>query len=178
MRVLFYTTAKEWSATQRVMVTAARGLIAREHVATIACCAGSAVEATAQAEGIETVTIDGDSSAAGGAWDLRKTLAERFVEVAIVTNERDQLVVSSAMRLASRGSVLRRLEPFEKFEMQRSGKLALKLATAGLIVATDREIKEGGTPRWTIPMHVAPLGIDAAHYDEIEPADRSDLDAP
>jgi glycosyltransferase involved in cell wall biosynthesis len=175
MRVLFYTTASAWSATQRVMLTVARGLSLRGHGVMIACCAGSAVEATAQAEGIETVAVDGDSSTAGGAWDLRKTLAEKFVEVAIVTNERDQLVVSSAMRLASRGCVLRRLQPFEKFEVQRSGKLALKFATAGLIVSTEREIKEGGVPGWTIPMLVAPIGIDAATYDEIEPADRADI---
>ena len=178
MRVLFYTTASEWSATQRVMLTAARGLVARGHVVTIACCSGSAVEATAQAEGIETVAIDGESSTAGGAWDLRKTLAEKNVEVAIVTNERDQLLVSSAMRLASRGSVLRRLEPFEKFEVQRAGRLALKFATAGLIVATEREIKEKGVPGWTIPMLVAPIGIDASSYDEIEPADRANIGAP
>jgi glycosyltransferase involved in cell wall biosynthesis len=177
MRVLFYTTVSEWSASQRVMVTVARGLVSRGHSVTVACCAGSAVEATAQAEGIETVAVDAESSTAGGAWVLRKTLAEKFVEVAIVTNERDQLLVSSAMRLASRGCVLRRLEPFEKFEVQRGGKLALKLATAGLIVATDREIKEGGVPGWTIPMHVAPIGIEASTYDEIEPADRADVGA-
>jgi hypothetical protein len=178
MRVLFYTTVSEWTASQRVMVTVARGLASRGHVVTIACCAGSAVEATAQAEGIETVGIDAASSTAGGAWELRKTLAEKFIEVAIVTSERDQLLVSSAMRLASRGCVLRRLEPFERFEVQRSGKLALKLATAGLIVATEREIKDGGVPGWTIPMHVAPLGIDVSTYDEIEPAERADIGAP
>src|SRR5262249_52752285 len=135
MRVLFYTTASEWSATQRVMLTVARGLVSRGHVVVIACCAGSAAETTAQAEGSGTVPVDGESSTAGGAWDLRKILAEKFVEVAIVTSERDQLLVSSAMRLASRGCVLRRLQPFEKFEVQRSGKLALKFATAGLIVS-------------------------------------------
>ncbi len=159
------------------MLTVARGLVARGHVALIACCSGSAVEATAQAEGIDTVAVDGESSTAGGAWDLRKVLAEKFVEVAIVTNERDQLLVSSAMRLASRGCVLRRLQPFEKFEVQRSGKLALKFATAGLIVATEREIKEGGVPGWTIPMLVAPIGIDASTYDEIEPVERADVGA-
>jgi glycosyltransferase involved in cell wall biosynthesis len=177
MRVLFYTTASEWSATQRVMLTAARGLVSRGHVVIIACCGGSAVEATARAEGIETVPVDGESTTAGGAWDLRKILVEKFVEVAIVTSERDQLLVSSAMRLASRGCVLRRLQPFEKFEIQRSGKLALKFATAGLIVATAREIKEGGVPGWTIPMLIAPIGIDASTYDEIEPADRGTIGA-
>src|SRR4051794_16924008 len=98
MRVLFYVTATEWSATQRLIVTAARGLVARGHPVIIACCAGSAVEATAQAEGIETAAIDGESTAAGGAWDLRKVLQDKFVEVAIVNSERDHLIVASAMR--------------------------------------------------------------------------------
>jgi glycosyltransferase involved in cell wall biosynthesis len=178
MRVLFYVAANEWSATQRVIVTAARGLMARGHPVIIACCAGSAVEATAQAEGIETALIDRDWTAAGGAWGLRKTLQEKFIEVAIVTNERDHLIVASAMRFAARGCVLRRVGSFEKLEVLRTGKLALKLATAGVIVSSDRELKEGGLPGWVVPMIVAPLGVDVSNYDAIEPAARADIAAP
>ena len=75
MRVLFYMPSPGWSATERVIMTAARGLVARGHQVTVACCSATPVEATAQAEGVETVLIDGGSSAAGGAWDLRKVLA-------------------------------------------------------------------------------------------------------
>ena len=77
------------------------------------------------------------------------------------------------MRFAARGGVLRRVPSFEKLEMQRSGRLALKLATAGVIVSTERELKEGGLPGWPIPMIVAPLGVDAAAYDAVEPANRA-----
>ncbi len=178
MHVLLYSTASRWSATERVTVTAARGLVERRHQVTIACCPGSAIEATAQAEGLDTAPIDGDATAAGGAWTLRKVLAEKFIELAIVTNERDHLVVASAMRLASRGCVLRRIPSFEKFETARTGKLALKFATAGLIVSTEREVREGGVPGWPIPMIVAPIGIDVSGYDAIEPVARGDIAAP
>jgi glycosyltransferase involved in cell wall biosynthesis len=178
MRVLFYMPVEGWSATERVMMTAARGLVARGHPVTIACCAATPVEATAQAEGVETVTIDGDASTAGGAWDLRRVLQEKFIEVAIVMNERDHLIVASAMRFAARGSVLRRVQSFDKLEIQRSGKLALKMATAGVIVSTERELKEDGLPGWTIPMIVAPIGVDTSAYDAVEPAAREDMAAP
>ena len=178
MRVLFYTAVGEWSATQRLIVTAARGLLTRGHQVTIACCAATPVEATAQAEGIETVAIDGDATAAGGAWDLRKVLQEKFIEVAIVTTERDHLIVASAMRFAARGSVLRRVPSFEKLEVGQSSKLALKMASAGIIVSTERELKEGGLPGWPLPMVVAPLGVDAHIYDAVEPAARLDISAP
>src|SRR5689334_1041042 len=109
MRVLFYMPVSGWSATERVIMTAARGLVARGHHVTVACCAATPLEATAQAEGVETVTIDGEASTAGGAWDLRRVLQEKFIEVAVVMNERDHLIVASAMRFAARGSVLRRV---------------------------------------------------------------------
>jgi glycosyltransferase involved in cell wall biosynthesis len=92
--------------------------------------------------------------------------------------ERDHLIVASAMRFAARGSVLRRIQPFDKLEIQRSGKLALKMATAGLIVSTERELKEDPIPGWSIPMIVAPIGVDASAYDAVEPASRADLAAP
>ena len=178
MRVLFYSPVAGWSATERVLMTAARGLLARGHQVTVACCAGTPLEATAQAEGVETVAVDAASSTPGGAWDLRKVLQEKFIEVAIVTTERDHLIVASAMRFAARGSVLRRVQPFDKMEIQRSGKIALKMATAGLIVSTERELKEDGVPGWSIPMIVAPIGVDASAYDAVEPATRESLAAP
>ncbi len=178
MRVLFYMPGAEWSATERVIMTAARGLAARGHQVFMACCSATPIEATAQAEGVETILIDGGSSAAGGAWDLRKVLQEKFVEVAVVTTERDHLIVASAMRFAARGGVLRRIPSFDKLEMQRSGRFALKLATAGVIVSSERELKEGGLPGWSIPMIVAPIGVDASAYDAVEPAARADISAP
>src|SRR5215217_5004205 len=151
MRVLFYLADKQWSGGARATLVAARGLAARGHQITIACCEDSPLNTLAQAAGVESVAINPSSFAAGDAWDLRKVLHERFVEVVVVGSERDQLIVSSAMRMAERGAVLRRMPSFERLQVQRSGKLALKIATAGLIFSTERELKECNPTGWPIP---------------------------
>jgi glycosyltransferase involved in cell wall biosynthesis len=178
MRVLFYLGDKEWSGCARAMLAAARGLEARGHQITVACCADSRLNALAQGAGLDVVAINGTSIAASGVWDLRKVLHERFVEVVIVTTERDQLIVSSAMRLAERGAVLRRVASFDRMELQRGGKLALKIATAGLIVTTDRELKAINHTGWPIPASVVPLGVDAASYDGVQAETRNAIGAP
>src|SRR6516162_4674094 len=160
MRVLFYHGEAAWSATARVLIQAARGLSGRGHQVTIASCTGSALEAAAQSANLDTASIDGAASAMGGAFDLRKVLAEKFIEVAIVSSERDQLVVGSAMRFAERGAVLRRVPAFTKLSVQRGGRLALRLATAGVIVSTDRELNELSDRGWAMPPTVAPIGVD------------------
>jgi glycosyltransferase involved in cell wall biosynthesis len=178
MRVLFYLGDKQWSGCARAMLAVARGLGARGHQITIAGCDGGRLIALAQEAGLETVVINAAATSAGGLFDLRKVLHERFVEVVIVTTERDQLIVSSAMRLAERGAVLRRVPSFDRFELQRVGKVALKIATAGLIVTTDRELKAINHAGWPIPASVVPIGVDAASYDGVEPAARGELGAP
>ena len=180
MRVLFYFGDREWSGCARAILAAARGLAERSHPVTIACCAESRLDALARAAGLETVGISIASSAAGGAWDLRRVLQQRFVEVVIASTERDQLVVSSAMRLAKRGAVLRRVPSFEGLALQRGGKLALRIAAAGPIFSTEREVKaaESIVGEWSIPPAVAPLGVDATAYDDIEAVSRRDLGLP
>ena len=161
MRVLFYVGDKQWSgSSRRDALMAARGLSrSRGHPVTIACCGDARLDRVARDAGIETVAINASSSTAGGAWDLRKVLKERFIEVAMVGNERDHLIVSSAMRFAERGSVLRRIPSFEKMDLLRSGKFARKMASTGLVVSSQRELKEIAVPGWPIPASVAPLGV-------------------
>jgi glycosyltransferase involved in cell wall biosynthesis len=178
MRVLFYLGDKQWSGCARAMLALARGLNARGHQITIAGCDGGRLNALAQEAGLETVVINAAATSAGGVFDLRKALHERFVEVVVVTTERDQLIVSSAMRLAERGAVLHRVPSFDRFELQRIGKFALKIATAGLVVTTERELKAINHAGWPIPACVVPIGVDAASYDGVEPAVRADVGAP
>src|SRR4051812_13881874 len=178
MRVLFYLGDKHWTGSSRAVLVAARGLAARGHQITIACCAESRLARDAGASEIETIEISGASTTFGGAIDLRKVLAQRFIEVAIVANDRDQLLVASAMRFAERGAVLRRVPSFEALELQRVGRLSLKLASSGIIVTTDRERKNLEKPGWSIPATIAPLGVEVAGYDGIEPASRAVLTAP
>lgn len=178
MRVLFYCSDGKWTGCARVTLAAARGLAARGHQLTVAACDGSRLEADARAANIETVLIDTTKSTAAGAWGLRHVMRERFVEVAVVTAERDQLIVSAAMRLAERGAVLRRVPSFEHMELYRGGRLALRIASAGLMFTTDRELKDAHGNGWAIPPALAPLGVDAATYDNVEPAPRRRLEAP
>ena len=178
MRVLFYLGDKQWSGGAHAMLTAARGLSARGHQITVACCEDSRLTALAQEAGLDAVAINTTVAAGGGLLDLRKALHERFVEVVVVATERDQLIVSSAMRLAERGAVLRRVPSFDRFELQRGGKLALRIATAGLIVSTDRELKAINHAGWPIPASVVPIGVDASAYEGVEPAARADIGAP
>jgi hypothetical protein len=178
MRVLFYLGEKEWSGCARAALVAARGLASRGHHVSIACCADSPLDVRANAAGIDTVAINTTGWAASGSLDLRRVLKERFIEVAVVSRERDQLIVSSAMRAADRGGVLRRIPSFETLELQRSGRLALKMAASGIVVSAPSELAALDTHGWTIPATVAPLGVDVPTHDVVDPLPRSEMHAP
>jgi glycosyltransferase involved in cell wall biosynthesis len=178
MRVLIYVGDAQWSGSSRALLAAARSLASREHTVTIACCGDSRLDRLAREAGVETVAINASATAAGGAWDLRRVIKEKFIEVVIVGSERDQLVVSSARLFADRGAVLRRVRSFESLELARSGRLALKMAASGVLVSTEVEAQTVNTAGWTIPTAVVPLGIDASTFDAVEPAPRAELRAP
>jgi hypothetical protein len=175
MRVLFYVGDKAWSGGARATLAAARGLAARGHPVIIACCEGSRLEQDSRAAELDTITINAGGSTVAGAFDLRRILAERFIEAAIVTSERDHLIVASAMRFAERGAVLRRLASSTSLELQTSGRLALRLAAGGLIVSSDRDLREATASGWSLPATVAPLGVDPSTYDGVEPATWNEL---
>ncbi len=177
MRVLFYVGEKEWSGGARVALVAARGLAARSHHVCIACCTDSRLDRLAKDAGIDTVSIN-TAGWGSGLLDLRRVLKDRFIEVAVVMRERDQLVVASAMRAADRGGVLRRIPSFDALDMQRSTRQALKMAASGIVVSTQGELAALVPPGWSIPAAVAPLGVDVAAYDAIEPASRAAINSP
>ena len=178
MRALFYVGEQQWSGRARVFLSAARGLAKRGHEVTLACCDNSRLARLSSAAGVDTVTIDRSVTAAGTTWDLRKLLQDRAIEVAFVFTERDQLIVSSAMRLAERGAVIRRVPSFEHVDLQNSGRLAVRIAACGVLFSTEREAHDVEAPGWAIPAAVAPLGVDAPSYDGIRPVSRADIDVP
>lgn len=178
MRVLCYLGESQWSAKARAMLVAARGLVARGHEVAIGCCAGSKLESLATRDAIDVALIDPPSNPATGAWDVRRLIQQRNIEVVIVTTERDQVVVSSARLFAERAAVLRRVPPFTRLNLQRLGKLALKLAHSGLIFATEREMAEASAAGWSLPSAIAPVGVDVAAYDDVAPVPRRELQAP
>lgn len=178
MRTLFYVAEKRWSGCARAFVSAGRGLLARGHQVTIVCCAHGEVEMRALEAGLDVVTIPREASMAADAWWLRKLLRDRFVEVAFVYGERRQVVVSGAMRLAERGAVIRRIAPFEALSLQRSGRLATRVAATGILFSTEEDRRSVGTGAFPIPAAVAPLGVTPDDEPRPEESVRAELGAP
>ena len=182
MRLLFYVGDKGWTGCARAFVAAARGLGARGHQVTLVCPGGSPTARRAEAFGVDTVPADPDASAAGDAWSLRRILQDRFVEVAFVHTDREQLVVSSAMRLAERGAIIRRVPAFLTPALLRSGRLALRIASAGLIFTTETELVQAQSSSelsaMALPPAVAPLGVDVSGYESIRPLPRATIGVP
>ena len=182
MRLLFYVGDRGWSGCARAFVAAARGLGARGHQVTLVCPGGSPTARRAEASGVETVPADPDATAAGDAWSLRRILLDRVVEVAFVHTDREQLVVSSAMRFAERGAIIRRVPTFLTPALLRSGRLALRIASAGLIFTTEAELVQAQTApqlaSLSLPPAVAPLGVDVTSYESIRPVARETIGVP
>jgi glycosyltransferase involved in cell wall biosynthesis len=105
------------------------------------------------------------------AWRLRAVLKEKFVEAAFVHTEREQLVVSSAMRLAERGAVIRRVPTGGGAAADRSSRMAGRMATTRLLFTTDMDRKRAGMDDALL----APLGVDAARMDEERAVSRTTL---
>src|SRR5438094_8255902 len=182
MRVLFYVGEKRWSGCARAFLAAARGLGARGHQVTFVCPGGSAAARRAEALGVDTVPADPDANAASDLWSLRRVRQDRFVEVAFVHTDREQFVVSSAMRLAERGAIIRRVPAFLAPALLRTGRFALRIASAGLLFTTEAELAQAqATPEIAslpLPPVVAPLGVDVANYESVQPASRVDIGVP
>ena len=182
MRALFYIGDKQWTGSARAFVMAAHGLAARGHEVTLVCPGGTTAARRANALGIDLVPADPDATAAGDAWWLRRVLQERFVEVVFVHTDREQLIVSSAMRLAERGAVVRRVPAFQPATFLRSGRFATRISSTGLLFTTEaeREAAERSPELSTLPVPptYAPLGVDAASYDVLRPVPRASIDVP
>ncbi|HTJ23728.1 MAG TPA: glycosyltransferase family 4 protein [Gemmatimonadaceae bacterium] len=178
MRVLFYVGESKWSSCARAMLAVARGFTARGHEVTIACCAGSKLEALATHAAIDVGLIDPTGTAAGGMWDLQRIMQQRTPQVVIVATERDQMIVSSTRLFAKRAAVLRRVQPFARLNVQRLTKLSLRFTDAGLVFCTEREMNDAGAAGWSLPSAVAPLGVDASRYDDVVPAPRREMSVP
>jgi glycosyltransferase involved in cell wall biosynthesis len=172
VRTLFYYTAQAWSGSARAFAVAARGLLARGEPVTVVCCEDSVAEQAFAREGLEVIAVPPGGSATGDAWRLRRVLRDRFVEVVFLHTEREQVVASSAMRMAERGAVIRRIPAGVTAGGGRSGQLAGKIAASRLLFTTeaDRARSVGASAGF-----VAPLGVDVSRVDGIRAAARTSL---
>ncbi len=157
MRILFYYAATHWSGSARAFAVAARGLASMGEPVTVVCRAATAPEKIFTDWGLDVVAVPATNAVSRDAWRLRTVLKDRFIEVVFLHSEREHLVASSAMRLAERGGVIRRIPAGGKVGATGKVNLAGRMATSRLLFATeaDRARSVGGDQGF-----VAPLGVN------------------
>ena len=178
MRLLFLHTGRAWAGTARAFATAAHGLVARGHQVAFACLAESLVEERARAEQLDVIPLAPGSSGARDTWRLRGLLQERTPDAVFVHTEREQLVVSSAVKLTSPSRVIRRIAAGAAFESGRASRIASRLASVTALFNSEQERRNAANAGLAVPSAVAPLGVDVAAYDAIRPASRESIGAP
>jgi glycosyltransferase involved in cell wall biosynthesis len=178
VRLLFLHTGNDWAGTARAFAVAARGLAARGHEAAFACVAGSVVEARANREELDVIPLLPGNSGARDAWRLRGVLQTRTPDAVFVHSEREQLVVSSAVRLTSPSRVIRRISAGAVFQEGRASRIATRMASVTALFNSEQERRNAANAGLAAPSAVAPLGVDVAAYDGVRPATRESVGAP
>jgi len=177
VRLLFLHTGNDWAGTARAFAAAARGLAARGHQVSFACLAGTVAEERPAAEQLEVVPLT-RSSGARDAWRLRVALHQRDPDAVFVHSEREQLVVTSAARLASPSRVIRRISAGAAYQEGRAGRIASRMTQATALFNSEAERGNASAAGLRAPSAVAPLGVDVAAYDDVRPAPRESIGAP
>ncbi|MES2178472.1 MAG: glycosyltransferase [Gemmatimonadota bacterium] len=170
MRVLFYHSSPHWTGSARAFAMAARGLGRLGVPVTVVCQQDTSAERGFIAAEVDVVRMPIGGSVTGDAWRLRKVLKDRFIEVVFLHTEREQLVASSAMRLAERGAVIRRISAGATVKEGRSGIVFGRVTTTRLLFSTepDRARSHIATAAF-----VAPLGVDVAPVENARAESRA-----
>jgi hypothetical protein len=172
MRILFYHTAGDWSGGSRAFAVAAQGFVARGDTVTVACRTDSAAEQAFASQGLDVVSFPIAGSTSRDAWRLRPVLKERAIDVAFVHTEAEQLVASSAMRFAGRGTVIRRVPAGGIPATGRGTRIAARMATSRLLFSTEMDRERAGAGE---DAFLAPLGVDVQKADEMRMTSRGTL---
>jgi glycosyltransferase involved in cell wall biosynthesis len=172
MRSLFYYSGRGWTGEARAFAIAARGLAARGEPVTVVCRPDGDAELGFAHEELDVVTIPVTDSVTRDAWRLRAVLKERFIEVVFLHTEREQLVASSAMRLAARGAIVRRIPTGGAVGAGSGARLATRLASVRLLFTPEEERARAGAES---AGYVAPLGVDLERLDAERATSRSTL---
>jgi glycosyltransferase involved in cell wall biosynthesis len=172
MRSLFYYTGRGWTGEARAFAIAARGLASRGEPVTVVCRPDGDAELGFTHEELDVVTIPVSDSVSRDAWRLRAVLKEKFAEVVFLHSEREQLVASSAMRLAGRGAIVRRIPTGGSLTNGRGWRVASRLASVRVLFTTEDQRTRAGMEDTAF---VAPLGVDLERLDAERAASRSTL---
>ena len=179
MRILFYSQAPEWSGSARALAAVARGLSERGHNVTVVCPPESALEQHLEFGAYEVVSLSTLVPWPVAAMRLRRLLHDRFIQVVVVTNDREQLIAALATRLAERAAVLRRVAIGHTMRLSARARVASRFAPTGLLFGSEDD-KRNAPPAalMRFPPAVVPLGVNAQAYDAIRPASRASIGAP
>jgi glycosyltransferase involved in cell wall biosynthesis len=172
MLYLYSDTGLGLTVDPRSFSIAACVLAARGEPVTVVCRPDGDAELGFAHEELDVVTVPVTDSVSRDAWRLRTVLKEKFIEVVFLHTEREQLVASSAMRLAARGAIIRRIATGAAVTVGRGARLANRLASARLLFTTDEERRRAGAES---DGYVAPLGVDVERLDAERAASRSTL---
>jgi glycosyltransferase involved in cell wall biosynthesis len=169
MRILFYHTGDGWTGSSRAFAVAARGLMERGDHVTIVCRTDTPAEQAFARDGMDVVSLSISGTASRDAWRLRTVLKEKFTEVVFLHTEREQLVASSAMRLAERGAVIRRIPAGGRLVAGSGSRWASRIATPRLLFSTEMDRQRFGGADALI----APLGVDVSKVEDTRAASRA-----
>ena len=169
MNTLFLDASRHWSGSARAFASAARGLAARGDAVTIACREGSSAQGGYAQEGVELLPLTLGASVTRDAWRLRAVLKEKAIDSVCFHTEREHLVVSSAMRLGGRGTVVRRVPAGGNATSGTSAKLADRMMGSRVLFTTSFDRDRSGLGERS---YLAPLGVDVARMQDARASGR------
>ena len=176
MRALFYSSDRAWSGRARAFAAAAAGLAQRGYQVTYICQPESAVEQRLSPNGYDIVPVPGRPGFRRGL-RLRRIMHERFVEVVFVHSEREHLAAATALRLAERGAVIRRIGAGEPLTIGRETRMARRLAASGALRTSLSDEPPAMPGLGALETVWGDIGIDSGAHDTTVPVSRSSLKA-
>ena len=178
MRALFYHGDPEWSGRVRAFASAAEGLLARGWDVGFACIEESPVHERLARSAFEVVGVPEGTMWLDPVKRLKQIMTDRFVEVVFVHGDRDQFVASMALRLAERAAILRRMCSGDSDTGRMMGRLAARSVATGYLFDSGEEMAAAEPlPSKRINSVIAPLGVDAASYENVRGTPRPSLGA-
>ncbi len=169
MKLLFYHSSGHWSASSRAFAAAARGLADRGNEITIVCCGGGTAHTGFDATGLDIVALPIGEGYGRDTVRLRKIFSERGPESVFLHTEREHVVVSAALRLGQRGSVIRRIPTGGSVTTTRTGRLVGRLSTSRLLFTSEAD-RARLAPN--AESFVAPVGVDATRLADARATSR------
>ena len=169
MNTIFLDASRHWSGSARAFAAAARGLVARGDAITIVCREGTSVQAGYAQEGVEVLGLPLGASVTRDAWRLRAMLKEKAIDGVCFHSEREHLVISSAMRLGGRGTLVRRVPAGANATSGTSAKLADRMMVSRVLYTTTFDRDRSGLGERAF---LAPLGVDVAKVQDIRAESR------